>query len=548
VRKAGLLIPGAAALCAAAVMLLSLPLQSGCSARERAVDVATREGVLLRGNLSEPKDLDPHVVTGVTEFNIISALLEGLVGENPVDLSPEPAAAERWTISDDGTVYTFFLRGNGRWSNGDPVTAGDFVFSFRRMLAPGMGSPYAYMLYGLKNAEAFHRGAGTNAAAVGAKALDSGTLELTLEAPVPHFLSLLAHHSWFPVHPPTVLRFGKADEIGTPWTQPGNYVGNGPFVLVAWKPGNCIEVRKNALYWDSGAVSLSGMRFYPIGDHKIEERAFLAGQLHITGTVPIDRIEYYRKNRPDILRLDPYLGTYYYLLNVTKPPFDDARVRRAFSMAVDREQIVRFITRGGEAPAFFFTPPDTDGYTCRSSIGGSIDEARRLLAEAGYPGGSGFPRVSVLFNTSEAHARIAQAVQQMWRQNLGVDVELLNMEWKVYLDQTQSLKFDVARAGWIGDYADPNSFLDMWVTGGGNNRTGWSNRDYDALIRQAAGTLDTSARMDLFQRAEAILLAEMPVIPLYFYRSKALIDGAVKGWNPTILDHHPYKHVSLSRP
>jgi len=533
------------ALAAAAAVLCAAFLGQGCAARERTVDAATREGVLLLGNLSEPKDLDPHVVTGVTEFNIISALLEGLVAEHPTDLSPVPAAAERWTVSDDGTVYTFFLRNNGRWSNGDPVTADDFVFSFRRILSPGLGSPYAYMLYGLRNAEPFHRGAGTNAAAIGARALNPLTLELTLDAPVPYFLSLLAHHSWFPVHPATVLRFGAADALGTQWTQPGNFVGNGPFVLTEWKPGNYIAVGRSTNYWDAAAVSLSGIRFYPIGDHKIEERSFLAGQLHVTGTVPIDRIDFYRKSRPEILRLDPYLGVYYYILNVTRPPLNDPRVRRALAMAIDRDRIVRFVTRGGEEPALCFTPPGTAGYTCRAPFKADPDGARRLLAEAGFPGGAGFPKVSVLFNTSDAHARIAQAVQQMWKNTLGVEVDLLNMEWKVYLDQTQSLKYDIARAGWIGDYVDPNSFLDLWVTGGGNNRAGWSNAAYDALIRQAAKTRDGAARLELFQQAEAILLDEMPVIPFYFYRSKSLLDRSVRGWNPTILDHHPYKHVSL---
>ncbi|MBM4149210.1 MAG: peptide ABC transporter substrate-binding protein [Lentisphaerae bacterium] len=531
---------------ALACTLCAAVLSAGCGSRERPVDAASRQGVLLLGNLSEPKDLDPHVITGVSEFNIVSALLEGLVAEGPQDLAPEPGAAESWSVSDDGTVYTFTLRQNGLWSNGDPVTSADFMFSFRRMLSPELGSPYAYMLFGAKNAEAYHKGSITNFADVGFEAPDSRTVRITLNAPIPYFLSLLAHHSWFPVHQPTIRAHGAETTIGTAWTKPGSFVGNGPFVLKTWEPGNRIEVEVNDSYWDRARVKLNAIKFYPIGDHKIEERAFLAGQLHVTGTVPLDRISYYSSTRPELLRLNPYLGVYYYLFNVTKPPLNDVRVRRALSMSVNRGQIVRYVTKGGEDPAFCFTPPGAGKYSSSARLDEDAAGARALLASAGYPGGTNFPRIALLYNNSDAHARIAQSLRQMWTTQLGIDVELVNMEWKVYLDQTQSLKYDIARAGWIGDYADPNTFLDMWVTGGGNNRTGWSNRQYDILVSQAAAEPNTEERTRRFQQAEAILLEESPVMPIYFYRSKSLVHQSVRGWYSTILDRHPYKHVYLT--
>ncbi|MGQ9662727.1 MAG: peptide ABC transporter substrate-binding protein [Kiritimatiellia bacterium] len=526
-----------------AVCLLALSVS--CGRRKTPVEIGDREGILHVGCLSEPKDLDPHTVTGVTEFNIVSSLLEGLVGEDPRDLHPIPAAAESWKVSEDRCVYTFHLRQEAKWSNGDPLTAADFVFSFSRILSPEQASPYAYMLFPLRNAEAFHKGHVKDFSEVGVEALDSRTLRLILTHPVPHFLSLLNHHSWFPVHPPTIQKFADNTRAASLWTRPGNYVGNGPFVLISWEPGKKIVVRKSDTYWDHDRVRLREIHFYPIGDSKTEERAFLAGQLHVTGTVPLDRIAHYREKHPEWLRLNPYLGCYYYLLNVSRPPLDDVRVRRALALAVNRDLIVTYVTKGGEAPALHFTPPDTDGYTCRSRLFYDPERARSLLNEAGFPGGKGLRRLELLYNTSEAHERIAQVVQQMWRKELGIEVELVNVEWKVYLAMTEAGKYDIARAGWIGDYVDPNTFLDLWVTGGGNNRTGWSNPEYDRLIRAAAREPDRNLRFELFQEAERILMEAVPIIPLYFYRSKALVHPSVQGWHSNILDHHPFKFVYL---
>lgn len=501
--------------------------------------------ILHLGNGAEPKALDPHVVTGVTEHNIISALLEGLVTENPKTLEPEPGAAESWSVSDDGTVYTFALRSNGKWSNGDTVTAHDFVFSFERMLSPGLSAEYAEMLFVMKNAAAFHEGTLSDFSQVGVRAVNDSTLEITLNAGTPYFLSMLNHYSWYPVHPPTILKHGKMDELHTPWTRPGNYVGNGVFVLDTWEVNKVIVVKKNPLHWDAQIVRLEAIHFHAIEKALTEERAFRAGDLHVTGTVPLDKIEKYQQKSPELLMVSPYIGTYYYLFNVEQPPLDDVRVRKALSMSIDRAAICTHVLKAGQLPAYHFVPPDTGGYTSQARVTYDIAAAKTLLAEAGYPDGEGFPGFELLYNTNESHRKIAEVIQQMWQKNLNIKVMLKNQEWKVYLDSTQQGDFQVARAGWIGDYVDPNTFLDLWITGGGNNRTRWSNSDYDNFISTAAATSDAAVRFNAFQKAETILLNELPIMPIYLYVSLSLIQPGVRGWYPTLLDHHPYKYVYL---
>ena len=522
-----------------------------CSCGRDPVDIAQGapdDGVpqiLHLGNGAEPKALDPHVVTGVTEHNIISALLEGLVTEDPKTLEPQPGAAESWTVSDDGTVYTFALRSNGKWSNGDTVTAHDFVFSFERMLSPGLSAEYAEMLFVMKNAAAFHEGTLTDFSQVGVRAVNDSTLEITLNAGTPYFLSMLNHYSWYPVHPPTILKHGKMDELHTPWTRPGNYVGNGVFVLDTWEVNKVIVVKKNPLHWDAQIVRLEAIHFHAIEKALTEERAFRAGDLHVTGTVPLDKIEKYQQKSPELLMVSPYIGTYYYLFNVEQPPLDDVRVRKALSMSIDRAAICTHVLKAGQLPAYHFVPPDTGGYTSQARVTYDIAAAKTLLAEAGYPDGEGFPGFELLYNTNESHRKIAEVIQQMWQKNLNIKVMLKNQEWKVYLDSTQQGDFQVARAGWIGDYVDPNTFLDLWITGGGNNRTRWSNSDYDNFISTAAATSDAAVRFNAFQKAETILLNELPIMPIYLYVSLSLIQPGVKGWYPTLLDHHPYKYVYL---
>jgi oligopeptide transport system substrate-binding protein len=527
------------------LILFTAVLLAGCAKRETAVEIGNREQILHRNAGSEPQDLDPQTTSGSVEAYIQDALFEGLVAWNPDNTDPAPGTAERWAISEDGLVYTFYIRADANWSNGDPVTAQDFVFTFQRLFSPAISAPYAYTYYCIENAEAYTKGKITDFSKVGVKALDDKTLQFTLRAPTPYFLRAVRHHSAYPVHPPTILAHGKIDDRNTKWTRAGNLVGNGPFELVSWEPNRKIVTRKSTNYWDAATVKLKEIHFYPIEDLRAEENAFRTGQLHITKETPPERIKFYKENEPELIHLDPWLGTYFYELNTQQPPLDDVRVRRALALALDREKIVSYVCKADEPAAYSLTPPDTAGYTARARIDYNPDEARRLLAEAGFPEGKGFPKLELLYNTHIGHMQIAEVIQQLWKSELGIDVQLQNMEWKTYLTQKQEHKFSIARSSWIGDYIDPSTFLEYFITGSGNNDSAWSNPQYDDLIQKASGEMDQEKRYELFQQAEAILLEEVPLIPIYYYRNKALIQPSVKNWYPNPIDRHPYKYVYL---
>lgn len=518
---------------------------AACNSGPPETEKAAREGILLFGNGTEPKGLDPHIVTGVPENHIISALLEGLVAYHPTDdLQSSPGMAERWEHNADFTRWTFYLR-DAQWSNGDPVTAQDFVYSWQRALSPALGNEYAPMLYVIRNAEKFNTGEISDFGQVGVKALDAKTLQVDLEGSTSYFPLMLQHYSFFPVNPRAVEEHGGMTDRQSGWSTLDNFVGNGPFRLKKWVTNQVLEVERNPAYWDAKTVKLNGIRFFPIDNAAAEETMFRNNRLHLTSTVFPDKIPVFRENMPEKLQIDPYLGNYFYRLNVTRKPLDDKRVRRALALALDKKLIVEKVTKGGQAPATGFVPQGIQGYEASEAVQFRPDEARRLLAEAGYPGGKGFPNIEIMINTSEAHRKIAEAVQELWRRELGINVGIYNQEWKVYLDNQSNLNYDISRSGWIADYVHPSTFIDMFTTGNGNNDTGWSNPQYDRLVEAARYAGSEDERIDLMQRAEAILLEEMPVIPIYWYTRVYLKDPRVQGWYPKLLDNHPYKHVSL---
>jgi oligopeptide transport system substrate-binding protein len=521
-------------------------LLGGCSAPSN-VENAIEDKILHFGLGSEPQYLDPHLASSVSAHNVIIALIEGLVSEDPKTLKPLPGVAESWDISEDGLLYTFHLRKNAKWSNGDPVTAHDFVYSYRRILNPNLASQYASMLHGLKNARKYHEeGLKWEEAKVGAVAIDNHTLQLTLENPTPYFLELLNHYSWFPAHPPTIKKFDAFEKQGTPWTRPGNYVGNGPFILSEHKVNSVIEVKKNPNYWDAETVSLEAIRFYPIESADTEERAFRSGFLHLTQTVSPDRIDFLKQNHPEVIHFEPYLGTYFYRFNLEEPPFDDVRVRLAFNLATDRQAIVEKVTKGGQVPARCFTPPGTGGFSPESRFRFDPQKAKALIQDyLDEKGLKSLPKIELKYNTSEGHKKVAEALQGMWKNHLGAEIQLLNMEWKVFLSTIEKRDFSLARAGWIGDYVDANTFLHMWRTGDGHNNTGWSNARYDELLELAAKESDSEKRFSYFEECEKLLSEHAPILPIYFYVHVTLRSPTVKGWHPTLLDHHPYKYVRL---
>ena len=521
-------------------------LLSGCGSSESNVAEGNRTGILHWGNGTEPQSLDPHVATGVPEHHIIVALMEGLVHKNSKTLGPEPGVAKSWTVSDDGRVYTFELRDDARWSNGDVHNAHDFVWSWSRALQPALGNLYAYMYFPIVNAHEFYKGEITDFEQVGVKALDDLTLQITLKNPTPYFLQLLDHYSMYPVHQATIEKFGRADERGTRWTYQGNFVGNGPFKLKTWEINRAIEVERNTFFHGNDEVKLNGIVFYPTENVTTEERMFRAEQLHYTNDVPIDKVQTYRDANDPALKVVPYLGTYYYRINVREPHLQDKRVRRALGMTIDREQLTEHVLKAGQIPAYAMTPPNTRGYYPPVSLSFDPEAARQLLADAGYPNGEGFPVTEILYNTNEGHRKMAVAIQQMWREHLNIEVTLLNQEWKVYLDSESSGDYQISRAGWIGDYVDPNNFLDMFLCDGGNNRTGWCNEEYDRLILEVAPTAKThEERLAVFTQAETMLMDDLPVLPIYTYTTKHLVHPSLKNLANNIMDMQRYTEIYL---
>jgi oligopeptide transport system substrate-binding protein len=527
------------------VFLVLLLCCTGCGRRETAVSQGIRTQTLLLGNGAEPADLDPPGATAATDMNILMALFEGLTTIDEQTTRAAPAAAQSWDVSPDGLTWTFHLRENAAWSNGDPLVADDFVQSFRRVLSPRLAMENAWYLFPLKNAEAINSGKISDPAALGCTAPDPRTLVLTLEHPTPHLALLTALTPWFPINPRVLAKFGAMEKRGTAWTRVGNLVGNGPFTLAEWSPNARIAVTKNPRYWNASATKLQRIEFFPIENPDVEERVFRTGQLHITYALPAAKIAGWRERHPDQLRIDPFLQTVFVAFNTKRTPFDDSRVRQAFALAIEREAIARGALSGSRTAAHAATPPGTNGFTARSQAKIDFDRARALLASAGHAGGAGLPALELQVRNDELQPKAAEALQAMWQRELGVRVTIAQAEQKTWLQNQQTLNYTLSTYSWIGDYPDPLTFLGLFVSNNGNNWTGWSDRQYDALIDEASTTADVARREELFQRAEAQLLEAAPVTPLYHGAQTYLIHPAVKNWVPALLGVHHYQNIEL---
>jgi oligopeptide transport system substrate-binding protein len=516
--------------------------------RAPRITAATQEKILLIGNGTELESLDPHVTTGDPERQVTSAIFEGLTTyHRDDDYLDAPGAAASWEHR-DFRVWTFHLQPNACWSDGVPVTAHDFTYAFQRILSPELASPYAEMLYFMEGAEAFNRGELKDFSKVGARAIDDHTLEITLINPTPYFPSVLKHHSWNPVPRHVIEKTGGMLDRFSHWIRPENIVCNGPFKLKDWRFMQWIKVERNPHYWDADKVKLNEIHYFPITNESTEDRAFRDGQLHATHTVPLDRIPEYRANHPDVYREETQLSVYFYRLNTTLKPLNDVRIRRALALSIDRESIIRNILRGAQRPAVGFTPTAKQGYEGADVMRFDPAQAKALLAEAGYPHGKGFPKFEILINTMEAHRLIAQAVQSMWRQHLGIDVGIINQDWQVYLDSQRRGAYEICRGAWGGDYMDPMTFLGLWTKDNGNNQTGWSHPRYEELLRQSSTIADPPRRFAVLKEAETLFLNEVPVIPVYWYARSTLVRPEVKGMRGSLLNDRPYKWFDLQAP
>lgn len=501
-------------------------------------------GVLRMGNGPEVESLDPHLAEGVSAANILRDLYEGLIGEAP-DSSLIPGAAQRWIISEDLKTYTFFLRDDARWSNGDPVTADDFVLGLRRSVDPATGSAYSQILSPILNAEDVIAGK-ASPDALGVEAVDVHTLMIRLKGPTPYFLGMLVHSSAYPVHGPSLKKYGSE------FAQPGKLVSNGAYKLVERVIQSHVALERNPYYWDNENTTINRVEYINTEDVNSEFKRFRAGELDWTSSIPASQGDWIRRNMPEEYQANTYLGVYYYGFNLDRPPFKgNPDLRRALSLAIDRKVITEKVLGSGEVPADSWVPPGVIGHeTSKAQWAGwsreeQLAEARRLYIKAGYSE-EHQARVEIRYNTSEDHKKIATAISAMWKQWLGVDAILINEEWKVYLQNRRlQTKTQVFRAGWIGDYNDANTFLEILQSTHGLNDTGYKSPEFDMLLARASVEADPEVRAQLQQKAEQVLLQDLPVIPIYFYVTKRLVSPRVTGWIGNIMDHHQSRFMRL---
>lgn len=517
------------------IALLMLAL-SGCTQRDPAASAPEKQ-ILRLSQRNEPATLDPQFATLPDEFIVLRALLEGLVAPAPNGGPPQPAVAERWETSPDGLTWTFHLRPEARWSDGTPVTARDFVYTIRRALNPALAAPKARLFYVLRGAEAFHHGEQTNPAQLGATAPTPQTLVLTLERPVPHLLSLLASGPWLPVPAAVVEKHGNTRE--STWTRPGQFIGNGPFTLAEWRPHQHLLVLRNPLYHAAARIALPAVRFQIYDSGDTEDRAFRADQVDVTMAVPTSRLGAY--TTPP-LQTQPLAETRYLALNTRHPPLDDRRVRRALALALDRTALVEKVLRGGQSPALSFVPPGLGSYAAEATFAANVAEAQQLLAEAGFPGGRNFPKLEIATWTN---APVLEALQQMWRTTLGIETSISQREAKVHLAALAGGDFAIAFVPAIPDYDDVSALLGDLTDGSPQNYPHWVNLRFDLLLEEADRTSDPLRRRTLQHEAERILMAEMPIVPLYFNAQSYLLSPRVRGWRQDRLWNRFYLDVSL---
>ncbi len=512
-------------------------LNSGCVRREPPADITILNG-------AEPESLDPAIIVAQADMRVIQGLFEGLTRLDPRTAKAIPGLAESWNVSPDGRIYTFHLRTNLVWSTGGPITADDVVYSWIRALSPATASDYAGQLYYLKNAQAFNEGAIGNPALVGVHALDKFTVRVELNHPTLFFLDICAMPLTY------VVPRQAIDKYGDRWLMKKPLPCSGPYELVYWRLNDKVRLKENPRYWDVANTQSQIIDILPVGSANAAINLYERGQADIVWDaqlIPANLLDLLLK-RPDFHTFK-YLGTYFVRFNVTRKPFDDPRVRQAFALAINKERIVKKITKGGEPPASHLVPDGTANYHAPDGLGYDPDLARKLLAAAGYPGGQGFPRVEYLFNAPAAgekiHENVAIELQQMWHDELGVQMDLRQVEAKTFWGMQSRLEYQISRSSWIGDYNDANTFLGMFTSDDGNNRTGWKNARYDSLIQEANEQADLNEREKLFQQAETILVRdEVPIVPLYFYVGINYFDtNKIQGIYENILDDHPLQYI-----
>ncbi len=459
-----------------------------------------------------------------------------------------PAVAESWTPNEDASQWIFTIRENALWSDGKPVLASDFEYAYKRLLHPQFGGKYSSMLYPIAGAEEFNKGKSTWDS-VGVKVLGERSLQLTLSGPTPNLLQLMLHYTWFPVPAHAVEAHGGMLDRRSLWTKPANWVGNGAYILKEHRYNDYLEVSPAPTYWRKDEVKNKGVRFYPIVNGYTETRMFIDGKLHISNNVPPEMIAYAKKAAPEAYQQTPYYCTIFYRLNTARKPLNDLRVRQALSLAIDREALVDKVVRGAGQATDTFTPPSTGYEVDAPQLPATQEErialAKKLLAEAGYPDGKNFPTLELTTTSREVQRIMAEIIQAFWTDTLGIRVQIQVKEWTAYKAAQQNGEYDFSSSAWSGDYLDPSSFVELWISGGGNNSTAWASDAFDAEITAARQSNDANERLQHLAAAERIMLDAQPIIPLYWSERCYLVAPMVKGFYPSLLETQPLDAVEL---
>ncbi|MGB0845618.1 MAG: peptide ABC transporter substrate-binding protein [Thiolinea sp.] len=503
----------------------------------------THAAVLQLHNGGDVASLDPHKISGDWENRVVGDIFEGLVTED-AEAHAIPAGAESWEISEDGMTYTFKLRKDAKWSDGQPVTANDYVFALQRIMNPETAAKYSYLQYPIKNAETINSGDEKDLSKLGAKAVDDHTLEITLEEPTPFFLDALMHFTAYPV--PKHVVEAKGDD----WIKIDNIVVNGPYKPTEWVSGSHVLTTKNDAYYDVDSLKIEGVKFHTLEDESAALKRYRAGEFDMLTDFPADQYEWIKENLPGHAQVAPFMGVYYYTMNNSHPALKDQRVRQALSMAVNREVIGPSVLGTGELPAYSWVPPGTSNYPGTYKVawadlpyGEKVAKAKELLKEAGYSADNPL-KLQLKYNTNENHKRVAVAIAAMWKE-LGVEIELFNQEVKVHYADLKKGEAEIARAGWLMDYNDPVNMLDLLRSDIQYNYGRYKNEEYDALLKKAATELDLAKRGELLQQAEKIALDESAVIPIYNYLAKNVVNPKVKGFKNNIKDVHRTRWLSI---